>query len=163
MPRPQMQDVGQARQASLRIMQASEAVFVTMLDETGAPSTRAMFNLRRQAQFPGLAELFSEHNDDLLVHLATNTSSEKCRHLRRDPRVALYYCVPGDGDGVMLAGRVGMAADDGLKRVLWQPGWEIYFPQGVDDPDYTVLTLRPEHIRGWVGRAAFDFHLVSAS
>ena len=87
---------------------------------------------------------FREHDEDLLVYLATNTSSRKVRQMQQNPAVAVYYCDPGTFRGVQLSGAVEMVSDSALKRRLWQDGWETYFPTGVDDPDYTVLRLRPE-------------------
>jgi general stress protein 26 len=150
-------------QACRDVMHVAEAVIATTLDEEGAPCTRAMFNLRRAGQFPGLTHLFATHDQDLLVYLSTNTSSEKVRHIQRDDRVSLYYCVPHTFHGVMLAGRVTMHTDAHLKADLWQPGWEIYFPAGVADPDYTVLSLRPHRVRGWLGHQSFDACLDAAS
>ncbi len=44
----------ESRRACNEVVALSPAVYVSTLDEDGGPSTRAMFNLRRQAQFPGL-------------------------------------------------------------------------------------------------------------
>jgi len=149
-------DLTAIRQACVRVMRVSEAVYVTTLDAEGSPVTRAMFNLRREEQFPSVAPVFEAHDEDLLVLLSTNTSSEKVRHLARDSRVSLYYCIPRTFHGVMLGGRVMPVPDLALKRALWQPGWEIYFPTGVEDPDFTLLSLRPTRLRGWLADRSFD-------
>jgi general stress protein 26 len=150
------------KQACLEVMLESEAVSVTTLDEEGAPCTRAMFNLRRKIQFPDLGGLLQAGNDRLLVYLSTNTSSEKIRHIRRDPRVALYYCIPHTFHGAMLSGRVTEVHAQEVKDAIWQEGWEIYFPTGRRDPDYTILELCPSRIRGWLGDRAFDCRLETA-
>jgi general stress protein 26 len=154
-----MKDLVEARRACLGVMTESEAVYVTTLDGDGAPVTRAMFNLRRRAQFPGLQSLFTAHDEDLLVHLSTNTSSAKRAQIARDPRVSLYYCILQTFHGVMLGGRIDINEDATLKEALWQEGWEIYFPQGLQDPDYTILSLRPARIRGWLGDTSFDLRV----
>ncbi len=144
------------RRACLDVMSVSHAVYLSTLDETGAPCTRAMFNLRRKAQFPRLAPLFESHARSLLVYLATNTSSEKVRQLRRDPRVALYYCIPETFHGVMLGGSVVFEQRPEVRRSIWQKGWELYYPDGVEDPDFTVLSLVPDRVRGWLAGRFFD-------
>ena len=149
-------DPVEIRRECLEVMAVSPAVYVSTLDEDGAPCTRAMFNLRRGDQFPSLGSLFSAHDETLLVLLSTNTSSEKVRHLSRDPRVSLYYCVPETFHGVMLSGSVLFEPGLDLRRTLWQQGWEIYFPSGVEDPDFTVLSVIPRRIRGWLGDRSFD-------
>jgi general stress protein 26 len=144
------------RRACLDVMAVSPAVVVTTIDDDGSPSTRAMFNLRRRSQFPKLVPLFEPHAASLLVYLATNTSSDKVRQLRRDPRVSLYYCIPETFHGVMLGGSVVFEEGREVRRSIWQKGWELYYPAGVDDPDFTVLSLVPRRLRGWLAGRAFD-------
>jgi general stress protein 26 len=152
-------DLTSIRRACVEVMQVSEAVYVTTLDEEGGPVTRAMFNLRRKEQFPSVVHVFDGHDEDLLVLLSTNTSSAKVRHVTRDPRVSLYYCIPHTFHGVMLGGRVSFESDLALKHAVWQEGWETYFPTGVEDPDFTLLSLRPTRARGWLRERAFDARL----
>jgi general stress protein 26 len=152
-----LEDVAAARRACRDVMRVAEVVYVTTLDDGGTPITRAVFNLRRAAQFPDLVGIFEEFGDDPVVLIGTNTASEKLRHLARDPRLNLYYCVPGSFQGVMLGGSADLVSDPATRRRLWQDGWERYYPQGVDDPDYTVLRLRPTRIRGWLDGHPFDF------
>jgi general stress protein 26 len=73
----------------------------------------------------------------------------------------MYYCVPGTFHGVMLSGEVAEVGDEAVKDRFWQPGWEIYYPQGMRDPDYTILEMRPARARGWLGGKAFDIRLGS--
>ncbi len=152
----EMRKLADIRRACLDVMAVSHAVYVSTLDETGAPYTRAMFNLRRKAQFPKLAPLFESHGRSLLVYLATNTGSEKVRQLRRDPRVALYYCIPETFHGVMLGGSAVFEPGVEVRRSIWQKGWELYYPAGVEDPDFTVLSLVPQRVRGWLAGRFFD-------
>ena len=156
---PTLADRQAINQACRDVMRESEALFLTTLDEEGAPSTRAVFNLRREEQFPSLRGLFRAGDADLLVYVSTNTSSLKVQHIRRDPRVALYYCIPRTFHGVMLSGRVAEIDDQNVKDAIWQPGWEIYFPTGRRDPDYTILRLLPTRVRGWLGNQSFDTRL----
>lgn len=153
---PVLTDRSAIIQACLDVMRKTEAVLVTSLDESGAPCPRAMFNLRRESQFPGLRDVFADGDARLLVYLSTNTSSEKVRQLMRDSRLALYYCLPSQTCGVMLSGRAAFVSEPEIKRAIWQPGWEIYFPMGTEDPDYTILRLLPSRVKGWLGDRSFD-------
>ena len=128
---------------SLELMETAEAAIVTTIDPEGFPQTRAMFNLRRGEQFPGLAALFKKRPDDFLAYFTTNTSSSKIAHIKVNPRVSVYYCKPGEFRGLMLSGQVELVADRTEKERVWQKGWEQYYPGGVHDPDHTVLRLRP--------------------
>ena len=136
-------DEKQARRLSLDLMEIAGAAYLTTIDRDGFPQTRAMLNLRRNEQFPGLSKLFDKHNDDFLVYFTTNTSSSKIGQIKRNPRVSVYYCKPNEWRGLMLGGEIEIVKSREIKEAVWQEGWEMYYPRGLDDPDYTILRLRP--------------------
>jgi general stress protein 26 len=129
------------------LMTRAEAAYVTTVDEDGFPQTRAMFNLRRQAQFPVLEALFREHAANLLTFFTTNTSSRKVAQLAANAKAAVYYAEPAEFRGLNLVGWLDIVTDDEIKHRLWQPGWERYYPGGPTDPDYAVLRMRPMSAR----------------
>ncbi|MFQ6083395.1 MAG: pyridoxamine 5'-phosphate oxidase family protein [Candidatus Aminicenantia bacterium] len=133
----------EARRLSLELMEIAEAAYLTTIDRDGFPQTRAMFNLRRKEQFPGLSELFDKHQDDFLIYFTTNTSSLKMDQIKKNPAVSVYYCKPNEWRGLMLGGMIEIVTDPDLKKAIWQEGWEMYYPGGVDDPDYTILRVFP--------------------
>jgi general stress protein 26 len=147
------------KRSCIQVMEESEIVVVTTKDADGSLLSRSMFNLRCASKYPNLKPLFDGHRDDLLVYLGTNTSSNKVQQLRHEPHVALHYCVPNVFRDVMLGGSVEITQDDAIRRDLWQEGWEMYYPQGPTDPDFTILVLRPKRLRGWLGGRAFDLTL----
>ena len=147
----------EARAASLELMGRSDMVYVTTIDEDGLPQTRVMFNLRNQKAFPGLMGLFEGHDEDFLVYLGTNTSSEKMAQIRENPAMCLCYSDHDEYRSLMLSGHVEVVMDPDLKKRLWQDGWEIYYPKGPTDPDYTVLRLRPVKAKGWHKNRPFEF------
>lgn len=136
-------DETEARQQAAALMAIADVAIVTTMDGDGFPQTRAMFNLRNCAIFPSLAPLFNDHREDFLVYFTTNTSSSKVAHIRANPAVSVYYCRPAEWRGLMLGGRMEIVTDSAIKHALWQPGWEMYYPGGADDPDHTVLCLQP--------------------
>ena len=137
-----------ARQFSLELMASAEAVVVTTIDEEGFPQTRAMFNLRNIEQFPSLSELFQGHDDDLLIYLSTNTSSSKIDQIKANPAVSTFYCKPIEFHSLMLSGRTEIVPDIKIKEAIWQDGWEMYYPEGPSDSDYTILRLLPVKAKG---------------
>jgi len=155
-------EVRAAKRRCLELMSRATDLVFTTVDAGGFPFMRCMFNLRCAARFPGLATVFRQHDEDLVVYLGTNTSSVKVRQLRRDARAAVYYCEPERFRGVLLQGIVETVEDEAFKRVLWQPGWEMYYPQGPADPDFTVLRLSPTRARGWWEGGPFDITMDGA-
>ena len=60
---------------------------------------------------------------------------------------------------LMLAGDLAVDEDPVLRRELWRPGWETYYPAGPEDPDYTVLRFDSRYGRGWNGSVNYFFDL----
>lgn len=150
-------DEREMRRLSLELLETAEAAIVTTIDRDGCPETRAMFNLRRREQFPGLVVLFEGHEEDYLVYLTTNTSSKKVAHLAANPRASIYYCAAAEFRGLLLKGVLEPVTEANERARVWQPGWERYYPGGVNDPDHTVLKLRPASVRYYHQLRVADF------
>jgi general stress protein 26 len=142
-------------QHALDLLDRAEAAYVTTLDARGRPQTRAMFNLRNRAQFPGLIDFYSARGARFTTYFTTNTSSSKMAELVHNPAVSVYYCNPGEFSGLMLGGDMEIVKDSAIKHALWQPGWETYYRGGPEDPDHSVLRLVPSE-------AKFYYKLTSA-
>jgi general stress protein 26 len=79
--------------------------------------------------------------------------------IRANPKVSVYFCNPSQFHGLMLGGEIEVVTDAELKKQIWQDGWEIYYPGGADDPEYTILRLLPAFAKGWSGKGPFGFKL----
>lgn len=152
----------QLRQHCRELIETAEAAYLGTIDASGCPHIRAVSNLRRKQEFPGLAPLFQPHQDDFLIYIATSASSDKIQQVRANPAGCVYYCVPGQFHGVLLEGLLEIAEDLELKRALWQPRWEIFWTGGPEDPDYAALRLRPRRASGWWEDRTFAFSLAQA-
>ena len=78
------------------------------------------------------------------------------RQILSNAKVSVYFCDPGKFHGLMLVGKIDIVTDQGLKKQIWQDGWERYYPDGADDPDYTILRLLPAYAKGWDKSAPFE-------
>jgi len=147
----------EAKKAALDLAARATGAYVTTVGSDGYPRTRVMFNLRNAEEFPHLAPLFAGHDKDLLMYLGTNTSSAKIEEIRRNPKACVYLCDYPQTVGMMFAGDLEIVDDSRIRRTLFTPGWEMYYPAGPDDPDYTVLRLLPKFVSGWLrsSRVAF--------
>ena len=146
-------------QLSLDLMQNTESVYLTTVDVTGMPNTRAMLNLRNTGSYPNLENFFFEYNKPLITFFTTNTSSGKVAQMKLNPLVCAYYCKPKEFQGVMLGGKIDIVTEKNIKKKLWQDGWKIYYPEGKDDPDYAVLRLTTIVIKGWAQMNRFELNL----
>ncbi|MFX0025732.1 MAG: pyridoxamine 5'-phosphate oxidase family protein [Candidatus Hermodarchaeota archaeon] len=140
-------DINQVKKDSLKLIEESKAAYLTTIDSNGAPITRAMFNLRNKLQFPEFSSFFNKQENKFLIYISTNTSSSKVTHIEKNPTINVYFCDPDDFKGVMLGGKVEIVEDKKLKHEIWLDWWTRYYPEGVDDPDYTLLRLNPKNLR----------------
>lgn len=150
-------DVVEAKRLSLELMEISKAAYLTTIDSNGFPHTRGMTNMRNMNTHPHLTPLFRDHCEDFLIIFSTNTSSEKVKHVKGNPKVAVYYSHPDKTQGVMFGGEIEIVRDPELKRAIWVDGMEKYYPSGHDDPDHTILRLRPRMAKGWNGQKFTTF------
>jgi len=147
------------KQECLKLMETAAAAYLSTIDSDGFPQIRAMLNLRNKKQFPALVKLFQEYDESLLVYLTTNTTSAKMCQIMANAKVSLYFCDPGEFHGLMLAGKIEIVTDQNLKKQIWQDGWEMYYPGGADDSDYTILRLSSAFAKGWDKSAPFEIDL----
>lgn len=143
------------KQKCLGLMENAEVVYLSTIDENGFPQIRAMGNFRNKNIFPDLAPIFEGHNEDLLIYLGTDPSSAKVKHIRANPKGAVYYRSVSESFGLMAAGFMEIVNDERLKRKMWQERWEKYYP----DRQYTLLRLVPDFARGWYKKGTFEFRL----
>jgi general stress protein 26 len=136
------------------LMNSAEAVYLATVDDSGRPRIRALCNLRREERYPGTG-FFCRRAPGFTVYFGTTASSGKVREILANPNVALYYCDPATFRGLMLAGRMEVLTDPGLRRACWQEEWRVYYPAGPEDPEWVVLRLQPETASGWGGAARF--------
>jgi general stress protein 26 len=142
--------------AILKLMDDAEAVYLATIATKG-PRIRALVNLRRRDQYPGPAKVAC--TDDGTVYLATSLASDKVQEIKANPAVAVYYCTPHNFHGVMLSGRAEILDEPSLKKALWSEDWRLYWPDGDTNPDYIVLRIKPEEIRGWQGSVPFTLEV----
>jgi general stress protein 26 len=129
------------------LLEIAETAYLTTIDRCERPQTRAMFNLRNRAQFPNLHSFFAGAHTPYETWFTTNTSSSKMLDLAENRAVSVYYCLPSQFRGLMLGGDMEIVDAPVEKALLWQEGWELYYPLGPEDPDYILLRLRPNSVK----------------
>ena len=133
------------------IMKRTRAGFMSTLNEDGLPEIRAIENFWCPELYEGhpakvLAEI---EGDPLTLYISTNTSSKKMKQIKENPNVAIYYSIPEEYKGVMFQGKVEIMDDVDFKRMLWYKSWTMFYPKGHEDPDFTILKLKPKRLKAW--------------
>jgi general stress protein 26 len=121
----QQQQEDEARADALALVEASPVVMLGSNGPDGHPWIKAMLKLETE----GLTTFW----------FSTNTSSSRVGQLRRNPRASVYVVDTSDYRGLLLLGEVELLTDLAARERLWRQGFEIYYPGGIGDPDYTVL------------------------
>lgn len=115
----------QAKKIAQSLLKKAPTAVLTSIDGNGFPSCRAMLNLKS--------------NTLKTVWFTTNAPSEKVAQFRANAKAAVYFTVPGRFEGALLKGKVKIITDMKVKKKLWEPGWKMYYPEGVTDQNYCVL------------------------
>ena len=151
--------IEEAKRLSLELLNTAEAAYLATVDENCNPHIRAVCNFRNKLPYPEYAAFFEMLKDTFITYFITNTSSEKMEHIRINPNVSIYYCHPIKFHGLMLSGNMEIVSSPKIRKKLWNDNLKIYYPKGVDDPEYTVLKLVPTFAKGWYQYDSFEFEI----
>ena len=58
-----------------------------------------------------------------------------------------------------VSGTMEVLTDREHKEMLWRDGFEMYYPNGIDDEDYCVLRFKAEKGNYYTGLKNFDFDI----
>jgi general stress protein 26 len=142
----------------IELIKKADAAYLTTIDPNGFPSTRAMFNLKNNKQFPKLVDFMTKYND-LTLFFTTNTSSTKIKHIMNNPKVSVYYCDTEIYHGFMCQGEIEILRDKSIKHAIWLDEWKMYYPDGKDSEDYSILRLEPNYIKRYFNLQQSDLIL----
>jgi general stress protein 26 len=118
-----------------------------------------MFNLRNKEQFPEFSEFFRNQQNPFTIYISTNTSSSKVAHLSQNPRMCVYFVDAEEFKGFMLGGSAEIIDDMEVKKQIWLDWWTRYYPEGLEDPDYTLLRMKPRNARFYYKLNQANFEL----
>lgn len=108
------------------IADKSKLAFISYVDNEGYPITKAMLQPR-------------EREGIKVFWFSTNTSSNKVKFFRENPKASIYFVDKRFFRGVSLIGTVEVLETGEAKERIWRNGDTMYYPGGVTDPDYCVL------------------------
>lgn len=134
-----------AIQKGLELMKSAKIALVGSIDDMGFPNIKAMMNLESE----GLRKIW----------FSTNTSSRRISFLKENPKTCVYYVDSDKFMGLMLVGTIEVTQDNEIRRKLWADGCEVYYPLGIEDPDYSVLCFTAERGNFYQGLKNVDFEI----
>ena len=107
-----------------------KTAFIASVNEQGFPVIRAMLAPRKI--------------DGDEVYFTTNTSSNKIKQYAANNKACIYFYKRGKFkyQGVSIIGNMEICTDQATKDLIWHSGDEMFYKQGVTDPDYCVLKFK---------------------
>lgn len=76
-------------------------------------------------------------------------SSEKNKAIKKDKNVQLLFSHPGKGSYLVVNGEAEIILDKTTVDELWTPVAKIWFKQGKDDPNISVIKVKPTTAYYW--------------
>lgn len=128
------------------LVKKSNTAFISYIDGEGFPVTKAMLKPRERQ---GIKEFW----------FSTNTSSNKVKFFRENPKASVYFVDRRFFRAVSLTGTVEVLETSEAKERIWQKGDTMYYKGGVTDPDYCVLKFTATKGRYYSNFHSEDFEI----
>ncbi len=119
---------------------------ISSIDSDGFPNTKAMLKVRERV---GIKEFY----------FSTNTSSMRVKQYIENNKACIYFYDSRFPKGVMLKGYMEVLQDEESRKRIWKLGDRLYYPQGVNDPDYSVLKFTAIKGRYYSSFKSEDFEI----
>ena len=103
--------------------------FPQSVDQEGFPWTKAMLKPRKRE---GIKTFY----------FTTNTFSIRVAQYKANPKASIYFCDAKGFKGMMLRGTMEVLTDAASKEMIWHDGDTEYYPGGVTDPNYCVISIQ---------------------
>jgi len=129
-----------------KLMDKAGTSFISYVDEYGYPITKAMLKPRKRN---GIQEIW----------FSTNTSSNKVKCFRKNNKASVYFMDKRYFRGVSLLGTIEILETADVKEMIWQAGDEMFYKEGVSDPDYCVLKFTAQRGRYYSNLKSEDFEI----
>lgn len=152
-------ELNEAKKLSVELIENSLVAYLSTIDSDGFPITRALLNTRFKERYPEFSKFFNQLEDKYVMYFSTNTSSSKIDHIKKNPKVSVYFCDPDGFKGVMFGGEVEIVEDMDIKQEFWVDTSIRYYPKGLGDPDYTILQFNPRNVIVYYKLQQFKFEL----
>ena len=112
-----------------------EFAMLTTVDSEGCLRSRPMAT--QKSKFDGALWFF------------TDVESAKAHEIERDRHVNLSYANPDKQRYVSVSGVARLVQDKAKAKQLWNPVYKAWFPDGVDDPNLSLIQVQVEKAEFW--------------
>ena len=128
------------------LIDKSKLTIISYTDNEGFPISKAVLSPRERE---GIKTFW----------FSTNTSSNKVKYFRENPKASIYFVDKRFFRGVSLIGIIQVLETPEAKEKIWQDSDIMYYKQGVTDSDYCVLKFTAEKGRYYSNFKSEDFDI----
>lgn len=90
----------------------------------------------------------------------TREHSAKVEEFRANPQVAIAYADPKKQRYVSVSGHARLLKDKALLTEQWNPIYKAWFPEGLDDPELSLIEVTVTHAEYWDSSERTMVHLI---
>lgn len=87
--------------------------------------------------------------DEGNIWFFSEKTSEKNKAIATDKHVQLFFSHPGKGSYLVVNGEAEIILDKLIMEELWTPATKIWFKEGKDDPNISVIKVKPNSAYYW--------------
>lgn len=106
-----------------------------------------LITLNKQDQPHARPMRVADVGDNAELWFATNSESGKVDEIEANPNVAIT--MQGGSKFLSLNGKATVSSDRDKIQELWNEAWQVWFPEGKNDPSIALLKILPEHGEYW--------------
>jgi general stress protein 26 len=88
--------------------------------------------------------------DDGVIVMLTDSATLKDDEIRKNPQVSLAYS-DGSKTFVSISGSAKLNKDRAFIKELWNPGAQLFWPEGPENPSIVAIVVSPEDGEYWQG------------
>lgn len=114
--------------AAKAIVERTKYCFLVTSGRSGWPSAR-------------LVEPITDSNL-LNFHIGTNPSLRKVEEIESSPYVTLAFADEAKNANLVVYGKALISSEPEHKRKHWKGAWRLFFPNGPQGEDYTVISVQ---------------------
>ncbi len=102
---------------------------------------------------PMMLQKFDAEAGELWFFTGKNTG--KVFDIEKDARVNIAFASPGSSSFVSVNGHASVVDDREMEQQLWSPFLLAWFPEGLKDPNLTLLCVRVNSVEYWDSSSTF--------
>ncbi len=98
---------------------------------------------------PMATQEINEQNFDGKIWFFTDINSPKVFNIANDQHVNLAYASPDDQKYISVCGTARLVTDKEKMKELWTPAMKAWFPEGIDDPNISLICVDVDSAELW--------------